>query len=196
MITTIKLDATKMDSEARKDKMAQVAGEMHTVINSSIFRDQILKMKPFLGERSKYKTLSNKEVYKMIMHGADIHEPQMDYELDIFVDDYYTFKKVIGYTKPSVDRIIRVNTKYFDRRHSMDIGSNILHEYSHLLGFSHDFFNSEDRPSSISYQLNKVYESTYKRIFKLQTSKVQVCRRDWRFLFLRKVCRWEERVLK
>tara|TARA_R110000868_G_C10972634_1_gene770608 strand:- start:902 stop:1492 length:591 start_codon:yes stop_codon:yes gene_type:complete len=196
MITTIKLDATKMNSEDRKKKMAQVAQEMHTVINSSIFRDQILKLKPFDGERSKYKNLSNMEVYKMIIHGADIHEPQMDYELDIFVDDYYTWKKVIGYTKPRVDRIIRVNTKYFDKRHTVDIGSNILHEYGHLMGFGHDFFYNDERPSSICYQFNKAYENAYKKLFNLQTAPVRVCSRPWKYLKLRKVCRWEERLVK
>lgn len=195
MITTIKMDSTRMDSEFRKNKMNQVATEMHTVINSSIFRDQILKMKPFKGERSKYKDLSNMEVYQMIMHGADIHEPQIDYELDIFVDDYYTWRKVIGYTKPSVDRIIRVNSKFFDGRHTMKVGSNILHEYSHLMGFSHDFYDNEDRPFSISYQLNVAYENTYKKLFNLQTAPVKVCKRDWRFLGLRKICRWENRLI-
>jgi len=195
MITTIKLDATRMDNEIRRDKMGQVSLEMHTVINSSIFRDQILKLKPFKGERSKYKNLTNSEVYNMIMHGADIHEPQMDHELDIFVDDYYTWKKVIGYTKPKVDRIIRVNTKYFDKRHTMNIGSNILHEYGHLMGFSHDFFMSDERPSSICYQFNKAYVAAYKKLFNLQTARVKVCRRDWRWLGLRKICKWEERAI-
>jgi len=193
MITTIKLDASKMNSETRREKMSQVSMEMHTVINSNIFRDQILKLKPFKGERSKYKGLANTEIYQMLMQGSDIHEPQLDYELDIFVDDYYSFKKVIGYTKPSVDSIIRVNTKYFDGRHTRDIGSNILHEYGHLMGFSHDFFNSNERPSSICYQFNKAYEAAYNKLFNLQTAPVKVCSRSWKSLWLKKSCRWIDR---
>lgn len=195
MITEINIDASRLDNNFRRDKMSQVAQEFHRVINSTIFRDQILKMKPKVGERSKYKDLSNMEIYKMIMHGKDIHETQTNHAIDIFIDDYYTWKRVIGYTNPRRDRIIRVNTKYFDHRHTMLVGSNLLHEYGHLLGFSHDFFHNDERPSSICYQLNKAYEVAYSKLFNMQLSYVKVCRRDWRFLWLRKICKWEGRLV-
>jgi len=156
MITRINLDATKMNSEERALKLEEVATQLHQILNSTMFRDLVLKMRK-TGERSKWKDATNSEIYNRIMSGADRYSDVEDNVLDIFVDDYYTFKKVIGYTKAS-SKYIYVNTKFFDGRSNKKVGSNILHEYGHLVGFSHDFRSTADMPNSICYLLNDIYE--------------------------------------
>lgn len=191
MITQININGTQLNSEARRDKMTRVAQEMHTVINSSYFRDQILKMKPLDGERSIYRTASNMEIYKMLMDGAEVLSPVKDNVMDIYIDDYYALSSALGKTSGG-SKWIYVNTRYFDGMHSKKVGSLCLHEYGHKLGFSHDFRATKDRPSSICYQLNNCYESAYDRIFGVnQPCRVKVCKS---YFFFWKKCVWEEKV--
>jgi len=189
VITKITIDASKIDTQERKDKLEIVAQEMHRVLNSTIFRDKVMLMKKH-GERSKWKDKTNLEIYNHIMSGQEVlNGEEVDYELDIFVDDYFSLKRVIGYTYPSIKTIF-VNTRYFDKRNTRDIGSNILHETGHKLGFSHDFRATKDRPYSICYQLNKVYEECHNILMGTVISKVKVCHRSWKTLWLKKYCYW------
>jgi len=188
MITKILIDGTKLNSEDRRAKMSQVALEIHQVLNSTVFRDKVMKMRT-QGERSEYKKASNVEIYQMLMRGAEVLNPVVDYTWNIYIDDYYSFKNVIGYTKLNT-KYIYVNTKFFDGRITKLIGSNIVHEQSHKLGFSHDFRNTKDREFSVSYQLNKAYEAAYDILFGYQPTNLKTCTRSWRNLWRQK-CSWK-----
>ena len=163
MITRILIDARKIDTQKRMDKINDVAVEMNTIINSKYFMDQVLKMKTH-GERSKFKDLSNKEIYEKLMKGAELFKEDEDYTWNIFIDDYFSWKGVIGYTTRNT-KTINVNTRFFDKRHRAQCGSNIVHEQGHKLGFSHDKSRTKARPYSVCYQLNIAYETAYSRIF-------------------------------
>lgn len=184
MLTKITIDASRLDTQERIDKINDVAIEMHTVVNSRLFMDAVLRMNK-KGERSVYKDLSNAEVYKMIMEGSEILDPVKDHELDIFIDDFFSMKRIIGYTKRNIKTIF-VNTRFFDKRHRCLIGSNILHEASHKLGFGHDFRSTPDRPFSVSYQLNGIYETCYRKIFNIHPYLKTVTKRNWKTLWTTK----------
>lgn len=190
MITKINIDASKIDTEERYQKIQDVAFEIHTVLNSTIFRDLVMKMKKH-GERSKYKDYSNAEIYQILMKGAETLDPVEDYEWDIYIDDYFSLKRVIGYTKRNIKTIF-VNTRFFDTRHRALCGSNIVHEQSHKLGFSHDFRSTKDRPFSVSYQLNICYEKAFSKIYNIYPEVKVICRRSWKYLWLKKICTREE----
>ena len=121
------------------------------------------------------------------MNGAEVLDPVIDNEWDIFIDGYFSMKRVIGYTMRNIKTIF-VNTKYFDTRHKALVGSNIVHEYGHKLGFSHDFRATADRPFSICYQLNLCYEAAYSKIYNVYPEIKTVCKRNWKFLWLKKTC--------
>jgi len=63
MITRINIDATRIDTGERKQKLERVTMEMHRILNSSLFMDKVMKMKKH-GETSKWKDRTNAEVYK------------------------------------------------------------------------------------------------------------------------------------
>lgn len=186
----LRIDSSRMDTMERRLKLATVAEEMHQVLNSTFFRDKVLQIKKW-GERSPWKDKSNMEVYQKIMSGAEVLSPKPDKELFIIVDDYWSPKKVIGYTYPNTETVY-VNTRFFDKRHRALIGSNLLHEISHKLGFSHDHKATKARPFSVSYQLNKAYEAAYSKIYNVYPVKKSVGRRSWRTLWIKKIYKMEE----
>ncbi len=120
------------------------------------------------------------------MSGSEVLSQGMDSEMDIEVVPYYSLKRVIGYTYPSIAKIY-FNTRYFDQRPNNLIGSNLIHEYGHKLGFSHSFRNTKTRHLSIPYLLNEAYENAHFEIYgDAKVSKIRVCTGWWIF----KKCKW------
>lgn len=185
MITTINIDASKIKTQERKDKLAIVAQELHRVINSTLFRDKVMRIKK-QGELSKFKDQPNSMIYNHIMSGKEVLDKEEDFEMDIFINDYFSLKRVIGYTKPSIKTIF-VNTRYFDKRTTKLIGSNILHEYGHKLGFKHAFRKTKNRHLSLCYELNRIYEECYDTLFGIPQYKT-ICYRSWKTLWIKKTC--------
>lgn len=104
-------------------------------------------------------------------------------KIELMVETYHTWKNVIGYGLPS-DTIIRVNRKYLDRysihrtKDLINIGSNLLHEHGHDMGFKHDFMRTKRRPKSICYSLNRAYEAAALEYYEIKPS-VFVPKKPW-----------------
>lgn len=172
MITSITINVDSLDNEERRIKAQECASAIHQVINSTIFRDRIMKM-DFRGETSEFKNITNSRLYQMLMNGAEETSPEVDNDWDIWVDDYFTRRGVIGYMIPN-KKWMYVNTKFFDSRSNKKAASNIVHEYGHTLGFRHDRSRTARRPYSVCYQLNKIFEECYDKIIGSQASLVKV----------------------
>lgn len=177
MLTQININGSKLNAPERRQKAQEVAQEIHRVINSTLFRDKVARMETY-GETSKYAGLPNNEIYQMLMKGAEEWNNIVDNEWDVYVDDYFTRRGVIGYMYPG-KKWIYVNTKFFDVRSNMMVGSNIVHEYSHTLGFRHDHARTLRRSKSVSYQLNLIYEECHRRLIGQSTSLVRVKVGGW-----------------
>jgi len=189
----VTVDGSKLNTKERREKAQLVADEMRLVYNSDVFRGiflTLLDQRDYQkGELSDWRYHTPDEIYRYFMNGVEVLSPELDYEVDFFVDDYYTFKKVIGHTYPN-DKYVYSNTKYLDRRSSKLVGSNFTHEYGHKKGFKHDFRRTKRREDSLSYLLNIAYERAWDVIFGdiSERDKVLVCKRRWIFF---KKCWWE-----
>jgi len=189
-IVKVKVDVSRLDTNKRKTKAKNAAIRMQTVLNSNDFKIRLLTelSENMNGELSKWKYAKPVEIYNRIISGAVSLDENKDGVIDIQMDDYYSFKKVIGYTKKNIQTIF-VNTKYFDRRSHKQIGSNLTHEYGHKCGFSHHFRNTSVRNRSICYILNDVFESAYDAIF-VETPKEAVYYVPWYVKLWRRVRFW------
>lgn len=85
---------------------------------------------------------------------------------------FYTWRSTVGYGYPN-DPTIYLNTRFLsayeihELMDLMEIGSNLVHEDGHDLGFEHDSAATSRRPNSICYILNRAYERAFKKIYKL-----------------------------
>jgi len=184
------IDESKLDTLERRTKIKTIETEMNYVLNSEVFKRNfinVLNGNSFdLGERSVWKKSTPELIYKRFMSGATVLSPELDAVINIEVDDYYTWKGVIGYTKRSIPTIY-MNTKFFDKRSTMLCGSTLCHEYGHKCGFGHDFRRTKTRPLSICYLINKIYNISYMELFGIEKRKYKtICKRSWKTLFFKR----------
>ena len=188
----VKINADKMDTRKRRERAVSLQREMEKVLNSDVFKAQVLKMPHMAGELSHLKELTRLEIYEYLMAGKEWYNEEEFGTLEAWLNDYYTWKSVYGYmTRGS--KYINVNTKYFDTMSNKKAGSLIVHEWSHHLGASHHFRRTNVRHLSLSYLLNVAYENAHDIVFGNITAptKKRYCRRPWRFLGLKQVCWYE-----
>lgn len=71
---------------------------------------------------------------------------------------YYANNRVVGFTNPAPYQIIHQNRKFYAGSHPVDIASNLIHEYSHKVGYDHSYNPNASRPYSVPYSLNAMTE--------------------------------------
>ena len=93
--------------------------------------------------RDPSKTLTNEDIYKIIMNGNEKIRPDTLGEMNINIKKYKSpwykprAKNVIGWTNPSSSKWINVNWHFYDHFKVHEMVGNIVHEWIHLLGFLH-----------------------------------------------------------
>jgi hypothetical protein len=80
--------------------------------------------------------MSFAEFRELVLSGQDKFEDRKDYNIRIWVDFYYSWKRVVGYTYPSTIWTW-VNRNVFKGFDVADIAGNQFHEYLHNLGLDH-----------------------------------------------------------
>lgn len=76
------------------------------------------------------------KIWKEVLEGDEEWNNELDYEIDLIVQDYYQNTGTVGYMVPG-KRTIWVNTKFFDSNSSKKCVSNFFHEYLHTMGARH-----------------------------------------------------------
>ena len=145
-------------SETQEEKMLQAIERIKIVINSSEFKQRVLAH-TYEGEKQFQANdgLSNEEIYEKIMLGAESLLPDVDREMDINVTMYYSNNSTVGYTYPSSTRTW-INSKFFNSYNYAQVAKNVVHEWTHKLGFDHDSSRTNRRQYSVPYGVGSIIE--------------------------------------
>ena len=68
---------------------------------------------------------------------------------------YYSLRSTIGYTYPDTLRIW-INRRFFRSFRPSQVAANLIHEYMHKLGFTHDYNNTPTRKFSVPYAVGRL----------------------------------------
>ena len=113
---------------------------------------------------------------------------------------YYSNNSTVGYRNVGSPTIY-TNRKFHAGASACANASNLFHEVSHVIGFGHDKKANKNRPYSVPYSINaafsacclcegvldcKIAEKPAER------SKVYVCYRSWKTLWIKKKCYWKD----
>jgi hypothetical protein len=120
---------------------------VETVLSSYEFHDEVMAAK-----FTENKGLTNKQIYDMILSGADKFNEETDGDLDLFLTGYYKyFTSVIGYTFGYTAKTW-INKKFLRIMRKWSLAGHIVHEYAHNLGFKH----KKVKRTSVPYQIGKI----------------------------------------
>jgi hypothetical protein len=145
-------------NDIQKEKMLKAVEKIKVVINSTEFKERVLNhtyngQKTFVDNNN----LTNKEVYQKIMGGKEDLIPEVDNEMDVDVTIYYKRSSTVGYTYPDTTRTW-VNSRFFNGYTHGQVSSNVVHEWTHKIGFGHAYRSNSARPYSVPYAIGSIIE--------------------------------------
>lgn len=140
----IKIHSIKNATEDEKNKYKMAASAMLLELNGEFFWKLVSENWDKMTQKN---NISYTEYYNLIMSGQSKYETVPDNEIDLYVEYYYKWGKVVGYTRPSTIRTW-FNRK-FGRINIPEFAGHIYHEHcGHNYGFDH--YNGDT--NSLVYQ--------------------------------------------
>ena len=138
---------------SQEDKILVAGDLIRKVIASDEFKTEVLNYQ-YQGKKKFIDNdgLSNAQIYKKIIEGAERMGPQIDNEMDLELVIYHANNTVVGYTMPNEIKIW-MNSKFFDQNNPAKVTENMMHEWLHKIGFKHDFERTLTRPYSVPYAI-------------------------------------------
>ncbi len=141
-----------------EEKMIDALTRLKLVVNSQKFKARVLaheynNNKSFADNEG----LSNEEIYNIIMDGAETLNEVVDNEIDLNITLYYEKSSTSGYTYPH-EQGIWINDYYYASNSPAKVANTVFHEWTHKLGFSHDFYNTAKRPYSVPYAVGSIIQ--------------------------------------
>ncbi len=152
--------ATNFNSSDLK-KLERIVEIVDAVVNSTTFRDRVLNF-TYKNQKRFYQNggLNNEQIYTALMSGMEkfpspsVADQTMQVNIRLFAPSFFQ-RNVIGYTRPNT-KIISINRNFFRKSKEYDIAGNLVHEYLHKIGFSHDTYYSRARDSSVPYAIGYI----------------------------------------
>lgn len=146
-----------------EEKLEKAIAIIQKVIGSVEFKSKVLNF-TYQGKRQfvDNKGLTNAQIYQILLDGKEDLKPEVDNEMDLELELYYSWKNTVGYTTPGAMKIY-LNTKYFDPFTPTQVAGNVFHEWTHKLGFDHASSYSVDRDSSVPYAIGYLIEELGKK---------------------------------
>lgn len=166
MQVKVNILSTRGFSKADRQRIDQACTLINTVVNSELFAQKFLR-----SRMTELNGLTNEQALEVIRSG-DCDFTDKDGTIDLKLVLYYKrFSSVIGYTD-GTPLTIFINRKFFST--PVSIGSNLLHEACHLMGFSH----YKTWESSLPYTINRIFEACCRELSLKVPKSIAMCNRD------------------
>lgn len=146
-----------------EEKVTKAIEIIKKVVGSKEFQTRVLDF-TYKGKKQfvDNKGLTNGQIYTVLLDGKEDLKPEVDHEMDLELQLYYSWRSTVGYTYPDGLRIW-MNTKFFDYYTPSEVAGNVFHEWTHKLGFDHASSYSVSRDSSVPYALGYLIEELGKK---------------------------------
>ena len=147
------------------DKLNQAITILDQVLNSPEFKDRVLNFS-YQGQLGFVQNngMNNQQIYDYLMGGAEKYPTQQvangmaDMMLSIYTPPWYKrFSKALAYTNID-DPFLHIYKNYYNGASVADISNTLVHEWTHKMGFDHDFNATPQRPYSVPYGIGNTIE--------------------------------------
>jgi hypothetical protein len=152
----VQIDKALNYTTAELEKLHTAAGLVETVLSSVEFRTEVLNY-TYLNKKqfANNAGLTNEQIYRVLKAGAETYRKDMDSRLDLELSMYYKNNSVVGYTYANISRIY-TNRKFYSSYKPSSVAVNMVHEWTHKLGFKHDSASTSKRPHSVPYAVGRI----------------------------------------
>lgn len=137
-------------NQYRKHELIEAVRALKAVLATTEFKEEVMAFKFSDGARS--------------FDSTKVLDDVLNFNRTIIVSRYVSWKwwsRVVGYVRGKSSNVIYANAKFWDVASSVRNASFLLHETSHLAGYSHSSASSR---FSVPYGLNKCFEKAASRI--------------------------------
>jgi hypothetical protein len=158
----VKIELYEFDSEDEA-KVTKAIEIIKRVVGSKEFKDRVIDFT--YNSRKQYldnNGLTNEQIYQKLLEGKEDLVPEVDNQMDLELELYYSWRSTVGHTYPDALRIY-MNTKFFNSYSPAEVAGNVFHEWTHKLGFDHASSYSVARDSSVPYALGYLMEELGKK---------------------------------
>lgn len=154
-----------------RDRIMEATKVLEEVINHDLFKSRVKEFKwtDKVGKEHANFHMSNgftnEEILRMILSGKDKFNTTEDGDIDVFIHPYRANKKKVGYTLTNTYKTW-INLKWLKsvpKSRPERIAGNLLHEYCHNLGFSHDINGKKVKhfENTVPYKCGKFVVELY-----------------------------------
>jgi hypothetical protein len=140
-----------------------VIGVLNQVLNGPEFRERVLAFS--YQEKNQFvqnNGLTNQQIYDLLMSGAEQYPVQAaanqmaDMQLTIYVQPWYRrYSRAVAYTNQN-DPLLHIRSSYYDQASVADLAETLVHEWTHKMGFDHEFNATAQRPYSVPYGIGGI----------------------------------------
>jgi hypothetical protein len=154
---TVKILGEKSVTAAQSQKLKTAVSALNQVVNSVQLREQILNF-TYNGAKQFYQNngLTNEQIYASFMAGAEKYPTQApanniaDMYISTYFPPWWKVTSAVAFTS-STDPYLNIYNSYFNSSSVADLANTIFHEWTHKLGYTHDFNATAARPYSVPY---------------------------------------------
>lgn len=164
----VKVIKTKNYSETQLQKIHNAVNKMESVLNSKVFKHQVLSFKTkgssgFSFKKNlffSFEKYHNDQVYHFIMNPNDKSDGNETAVIALcLILELGRRASKKGYSRPN-EEWIYTNESFFDSATESELAGHFAHEWCHKIGFKHSKFKWQDanRDSSVPYAIGKLVE--------------------------------------
>lgn len=145
-------------NDNQKSKLKSASEIIKKIFNSVEYKNEVINF-TFKGEKKFHENQNktNEQIYKHLISSAEILIPAENNQMDLTVKMYYSWKNTVGYTYPS-DMIVYTNSKFYNKFSPCEVASNLVHEWTHKMGYTHSKQWNKDRDFTVPYGHNTIIE--------------------------------------
>lgn len=153
----VNLQAAKYFNQAEYDKLQLAIQMVDRIVGGEEFKKRVLNF-TYNGQKAFVQNggQTNQQVYDFLMTGAERWPNQtaadqlMDANLELYTPSGFQSRNVIGYTNQNT-LTVWINRTIYRQNEVFKIAMNLVHEWTHKMGFDHDSKATSRRPYSVPY---------------------------------------------
>lgn len=151
--------ATKYFASKDHKKLDKIIAAVESVLSSEAFREKVLNYtyqgkKQFAWNDGK----SNEQIYREIMQANESSTPGVNGVVDVSLHawtPWYIFSRALAYTTPTT-KWINIKKSYLRKGSIASLSDTLVHEWTHKLGFNHDYNSTAERPYTVPYAVGGI----------------------------------------